>query len=232
MRFSVPVITFLLITFFVIIECFQLNMKTSRYPLRSRKPLKKSTIDFASSRRKLEYPPAYAIELGQQRREDGHILSLTEIKGSHCNKKCYFDKVTRCSKDNVCAIDSRPCDANRDYFDHIYNCNKKNKKVEEKLKLRISGKQLALMFDAHYRVTPYARPKKYYRKEQLLKRKKLMLMSTWVPSLLPDPSQGKDWILNFVIDSLKFTTRGLLVLLYYFHQMKGVYFPKPRFLIL
>ena len=61
------------------------------------------------------------------------------------------------------------------------------------------------------------------KRERRLRRQKLFLMSTWLDDLLPDPSQGKSWMLNMVLDFIKILTRATIVLV-----TLGNVLPTPR----
>lgn len=51
------------------------------------------------------------------------------------------------------------------------------------------------------------------RRERRQRRRKLFILSTWLEDVLPDPSQGKSWMMNMAVDSLKITARTAQLLL-------------------
>lgn len=122
--------------------------------------------------------------------------------------------------------------ANRDYFDHIYEPenSKRPSSIDENSFLQVGGDKR--QYTSSWASSENSRvPRRMTGREKRLRRKKLMLMSTWVEDLLPDPYQGQDPVLNYLMNTVKFTTRGLINLLYALHSLKGVHFPKPRYLI-
>eukprot|EP01038_Epipyxis_sp_PR26KG_P012139 gene12139-16252_t len=44
----------------------------------------------------------------------------SSIEKNKLSRVCYFDRTSLCTSSNTCPLDDRPCNANRDYFDHIY----------------------------------------------------------------------------------------------------------------
>eukprot|EP01040_Poterioochromonas_malhamensis_P007373 gene7373-7955_t len=51
------------------------------------------------------------------------------------------------------------------------------------------------------------------RRERRQRRRKLFILSTWLEDVLPDPSQGKSWMMNMAVDSLKITARTAQLIL-------------------
>lgn len=120
---------------------------------------------------------------------------------------CYFEKSSSCSscKSGICPVDNRPCDANRDYMDHIYGARfmPKPKPTFQAYKYSQQS-QMHMYASAPVPVVP---ERKLTAAERRTRRQKLFLMSTWLEDLLPNPSQGRSWMINSVCDTMKITTR-------------------------
>lgn len=189
-----------------------------------------------------------------------------EASSKEC-RCCYFDRSSPCSGDGYCPFDNRPCNANRNYFDHLYGSDgiansvvmsgsltservegAKDKpdsegvlEVEEESNTQEEEQQEgneqqaegegeeeidpdnimqmrhvmeSQMWDIHQRMT---------RRERRLRRQKLFLMSNWLDDLLPDPTQGKSWMLNMAVDFAKIVTRATIFVVSF-----GTVPPTPR----
>lgn len=63
------------------------------------------------------------------------------------------------------------------------------------------------------------------RRERRMRKRKIFLLSTWLEDILPDPSQGKSWMVNMAIDSMKIALRCSQLLLSFTKVV-----PKPKVL--
>lgn len=162
-------------------------------------------------------------ELGQDYDSATSIDDLrSDVAKATASRYCYFDKGMSCPCNNKCIVDDRSCTANRDYFDHIYAPDKE------------ASSEDAAMDETKTRVDHFTQKnseRRLSKREMRMKRKKLMMMSTWIDELLPDPYQGQDIVFTYLVNTLKLTTRGVVALLYALHKLKGVHFPKPRYYI-
>lgn len=122
---------------------------------------------------------------------------------------CYFEKSSACSscKTGICPVDNRPCDANRDYMDHIYGARFMPKPKPVFQSYKYSQQSQLHMYAATAATTPPEPERVLTASERRSRRQKLFLMSTWLEDLLPNPSQGRSWMFNSICDTVKITTR-------------------------
>ena len=122
---------------------------------------------------------------------------------------CYFEKSSACSscKTGICPVDNRPCDANRDYMDHIYGARFMPKPKPVFQSYKYSQQSQMHMYASTAATTPPEPERVLTASERRSRRQKLFLMSTWLEDLLPNPSQGRSWMFNSICDTVKITTR-------------------------
>lgn len=189
-----------------------------------------------------KFGKAEAVELGAPTTQElgggagfaGNLLSSEEGGGEEELKMCYFDRRIACPhrSNRQCHVDERPCASNRDYFDHIYAPNKNliptSRFPDSDSGLESENDDNTLQF----RVIEKPLLKRNLSRKQLrAQKKKLMLMSTWVEDLLPDPYQGQDLLINMIFNSAKFSVRITIFCLYALHKINKVHFPKPKYLL-
>lgn len=119
---------------------------------------------------------------------------------------CYFEKSSPCSscRSGICPVDNRPCEANRDYMDHIYGARYMPKPKPVFQAYRYSQQSQMHMYAA--KPSPPQPEKKFTVAEKRTKRQKLFLMSTWLEDLIPNPAQGRSWMFNSLCDTLTIVT--------------------------
>ena len=174
------------------------NDFTSEFSTRAKKnPLLKIRTSSGRSLRKVKSEKNLSCDL--------KIKSSIDAPGDPLT--CYFEKSSSCSssKCGICPVDNRPCGANRDYMDHIYGARfmPKPKPVFQAYKYSQQS-QMHMYASAPVVTVP---ERKLSAAERRTRRQKLFLMSTWLEDLLPNPSQGRSWMINSVCDTLKITTR-------------------------
>mmetsp|Transcript_18317 Transcript_18317/g.30701 ORF Transcript_18317/g.30701 Transcript_18317/m.30701 type:complete len:217 (+) Transcript_18317:241-891(+) len=164
---------------------------------------------------------------GQASASDLALEPEVEEINSDCRGGCYFDKASPCPEHGTCPYDNRPCKSNRNYFDEIFGPspdqmidpasatgNRKNNEKDGNDRSNNDDNFMLTQQDCLSRLTA---------RERRLRRQKLFLMSTWLEDLLPDPTQGRSWMFNMLVDSVKITFRAFLVLLSMTHAVE-----KPR----
>jgi hypothetical protein len=161
-------------------------------------------------------------ELGQDV-NTANIELQSNFATAVASRHCYFDKGMSCPCNGKCIVDDRSCTANRDYFDHVYANDNESSSADMD-----SGK---ISVENVLQNRPSREGRRLSKSELRMKKKKLMMMSTWIEELLPDPYQGQDLVFNYLVNTLKFTSRGVVALLYALHKQRGVHFPKPRYYI-
>lgn len=179
---------------------------------------------------------------------DAESKSKTAMCEKEPLKRCYFDKRAVCPCNGVCPYDDRPCDANRNYFDHIYgsdcriietsliegteaqddDINSTDDAVsgsegqpapdDESEELDDENNIMQFMLDISEQSLLYARQHKKYiqslsARERRMRRQKLFKLANVLDDLLPDPSQGKSWMVNMVLDSCKIALRAVILAL-------------------
>lgn len=122
---------------------------------------------------------------------------------------CYFEKSSSCSscKSGICPVDNRPCEANRDYMDHIYGARFVPKPKQVFQSYKYSQQSQMHMYATAPAVVPTVPERILTVAERRSRRQKLFLMSTWLEDLLPNPSQGRSWMFNSICDTVKITMR-------------------------
>lgn len=182
--------------------------------------------------------------------------SAPKSKTATCEKEpmkhCYFDKRAACPCNGVCPYDDRPCDANRNYFDHIYgsDCRIIDTSLIEGASTdddddtndaeggAVTGSSdgqpapdddgtekfddgnniMQMMQSISDQTIEYARQHRKYvqsmsARERRMRRQRLFKLANVLDDLLPDPSQGKSWMMNMVLDSCKIALRAAILAL-------------------
>jgi hypothetical protein len=137
-------------------------------------------------------------------------LKITKPTALDSNSlSCYFEKSSSCSscKTGICPVDNRPCNANRDYMDHIYGARFMPKPKPVFQAYKYSQQSQMHMYATTTAAPPPVPERILSASERRSRRQKLFLMSTWLEDLLPNPSQGRSWMFNSICDTVKITTR-------------------------
>jgi len=132
-------------------------------------------------------PSAVATELNSENMLK-QVPSSTSQKHQGLPRSCYFERAEKCG--GICPIDNRPCTATRSYFDNIYGARDPNE----------------MCYD--YIPTP-----KFDEKPPVVITKRrpfsfiLPIEFSAMDEILPNPSQGKSWMANALVDFWKVLNR-------------------------
>ncbi|KAJ1420990.1 hypothetical protein B484DRAFT_452921 [Ochromonadaceae sp. CCMP2298] len=161
-------------------------------------------------------------------------------EGGKCSQRCYFDKSNPCPLYERCPYDDRPCESDREYLDEIFGVGGLGLEEGNVMQIRIgrlrrmgrvytelmgilgtisAGPDVGVMGDAekmpNYKAQHQHPPtyRKMSPQARRVRRQRLFLMSTWLDDLLPDPHQGRSWMVNMLVDACKMSTRAASVVL-------------------